>query len=234
MTQYQYETSESVGSWAPERRGNKADARRREIVDNAAKLFGGGGYHQINMDGIANSVGIAKPTLYHYFKSKTDILYGIYTELLDTLLQRHEARVGAGLDTRQLLIEVMTDILELMETHHGHVRALFEHHHELPAEQWDDIRRKRDAYESMVREVIRTGIERGEFRDIDSELATLAVLGMCNWAYQWYHRAGPRRPREIAYMFWNMVIYGLQNREDELPAELPGRSTDQHSVRGDL
>ena len=204
---------------AKPRRGNNADERRRQIVDEAARLFDTAGYTHVNMDDIAKTVGIAKPTLYHYFRSKDEILYGIYTTFLDVLIDRHDARLHAGLDSRQLLLETMSDILELMETHRGHVRALFEHHRELPPDKWAEIRDKRDRYEAMVRKVIEDGIARGELRDIDPQLATLALLGMCNWAYQWYRKAGSMRPREIAYCFWNLIFFGFQQRDGEIESD---------------
>jgi len=191
-----------------------AEARRRQIVDEAARLFDSAGYHRVNMDDIAREVGIAKPTLYHYFRSKDEILYGIYNTFLDVLIDRHAARMQAGLDSRQLLLEVMTDILELMETHRGHVRALFEHHEELTPENWEIIRAKRDRYQGMVQSVIADGVASGELRNVDPPFATLAILGMCNWAYQWYRKDGPIRPREVAYTFWNMIVYGLHPETD--------------------
>jgi hypothetical protein len=124
-------------------------------------------------------------------------------------MTRHEARATAGLRPEQLLLEAMADILELMETHRGHVRVFFEHHRELPPEAREPIRIKRDRYETIVENLISEGIELGVFRRTDPHLATLATFGMCNWAYQWYRPGGPMRPREIAYQFWNYLVHGL-------------------------
>ncbi|WP_219413779.1 TetR/AcrR family transcriptional regulator [Pseudonocardia nigra] len=216
--------------------GSDADERRKQIIDRAARLFDRSGYAGVKMDDIAKTVGIAKPTLYHYFRSKDEILYGIHNTCLDLVLDRHQARLAAGLDGKHLLLEIMSDILELMETHRGHLRALFEHDRDLPTEQWDVIRGKRDRYESMVRAVIRDGVDRGEFRNVDPRLATQALLGMCNWAYHWYGRAGQLRPREIAYSFWNFIIYGLQMPNGDIP-ETPwaaDATPRKRSTRGSL
>ncbi len=182
--------------------------RRQQIITLAASLFDQG-YSSTTMDDIAREVGVAKPTLYHYFPSKDDILQAIHEEFIDLLISRHEARDGTGLRPEQLLLEAMADILELMETHHGHVRVFFEHHRELPAEARGPIRVKRDRYEQIVEGLIGEGIEIGVFRETDSHLATLATFGMCNWAYQWYRPGGSLRPREIAYQFWSYLVYGL-------------------------
>lgn len=201
------------------RRRMSADERRQQIVTLAAGLFDKTGYSNTTMDDIAREVGVAKPTLYHYFPSKDDILHAIHEEFIDLLIERHEARLDTGLRPEQLLLEVMADILELMETHRGHVRVFFEHHRELPAEARGPIKLKRDRYEKIVEGLIAEGVESGVLRPIDPHLAALATFGMCNWAYQWYSPHGRLRSREVAYQFWNYLVYGLGTDQ------LPGLST---------
>lgn len=50
------------------------DERKNEIIDTAAALFIDKGYDQCSVNDILNSIGIAKGTFYHYFKSKEDVL----------------------------------------------------------------------------------------------------------------------------------------------------------------
>ncbi|GAB3026832.1 TetR family transcriptional regulator [Nocardioides flavus (ex Wang et al. 2016)] len=191
------------------RRRMSPSERRQQIVTSAADLFDEGGYTSTTMDDIARGVGLAKPTLYHYFPSKDEILHAIHEEFIDLLINRHEQRTATGLGPEQLLLEVMADILELMETHRGHVRVFFEHHRELPSSEREAIKVKRDKYEQFVEELITEGIRKGIFRETDPHLATLATFGMCNWAYQWYRAGGTLRSREVAYQFWNYLVYGI-------------------------
>lgn len=205
---------------AARRRMSPAE-RRQQIVTLAAELFDEGGYTNTTMDDLARKVGVAKPTLYHYFPSKDDILHAIHEEFIDLLINRHEQRTATGLGPEQLLLEVMADILELMETHRGHVRVFFEHHRELPASARESIKVKRDRYERFVEDLIADGIRTGTFRETDPHLATLATFGMCNWAYQWYRAGGTLRSREVAYQFWSYLVYGL-NGNRRLPTPQAG------------
>lgn len=50
------------------------DERKNEIIDTATSLFIEKGYDQCSVNDIINSIGIAKGTFYHYFKSKEDVL----------------------------------------------------------------------------------------------------------------------------------------------------------------
>lgn len=183
--------------------------RRRELLHRAAALFDQAGYHSTTLDDIAEASGIHKPTVYHYFTGKDDLLFWIHDEFIELLLGRHEARLRTPMPVHQMLLETMGDILELMETHRGHVRVFFEHHRELPDERRASIDAKRDRYQALVEDLIRQGVESGEFRDVDAHLAAFALFGMCNWAYQWYSSEGPLRTREIAYAFWDLLLHGL-------------------------
>src|SRR5260370_37408978 len=80
------------------------------------------------MEQIAIAAGIAKPTLYHYFRAKDEILRGIHETFIDLLLERQDERQRLGLSPPDLLLGAMTDIYGLMETQRGDGRVFFERH----------------------------------------------------------------------------------------------------------
>jgi AcrR family transcriptional regulator len=186
--------------------------KRRQLVARAASLFNDVGYHAASVEDLAAACGIRKPTLYHYFRSKDEILYWIHDEFIDLLINREQARSSLNLSPSQALLEVMADILDLMRTHRGYVRVFFEHYRELADEEKAAIKVKRDAYEAAVRSIIERGVANGEFRDVEPRMATLALAGMCNWAYQWYDPEGPLSSREVAQVFWRILIGGIAEK----------------------
>jgi AcrR family transcriptional regulator len=197
---------------------SKANAKRGQIVSEAAALFDNRGYHATTMEEIASSVGIAKPTLYHYYRSKDEILYAIHEEFIDLLLAEHEQRAtDTSLGPDELLQGIAGDILDLMETHRGHVRTFFEHHRELPIRERSTIRRKRDDYARIVESLLQQGVDQGIF-DTDPKMCALHFFGMCNWAYQWY-RSGSEPPRSIGEEFWRMLRDGIRMHRIPEPAK---------------
>ena len=52
--------------------------RREELLAVATKLFAARGYHGTRMDDVADVVGLNKATVYHYYASKSLILFDIY------------------------------------------------------------------------------------------------------------------------------------------------------------
>ncbi|MDE1178497.1 MAG: TetR/AcrR family transcriptional regulator [Edaphobacter sp.] len=68
------------------------ELRRAEILTAATKVFGNKGFDDTLMDEIARAAGLAKGTLYLYFKSKDDIYQAVVRHALaqvDALTQQH-------------------------------------------------------------------------------------------------------------------------------------------------
>ena len=55
-------------------------------------------------------------------------------------------------------------------------------------------------------------------RGVDPDTATLAVFGVCNWAYQWWRPGGHADPAHTAQKMWDLIIRGLT-----APGEPPRR-----------
>ena len=53
---------------------------RRKIIDGAGKLFFGEGYDGTRLEQLAESLGIAKRTIYNHFESKEDLLLAVLEE----------------------------------------------------------------------------------------------------------------------------------------------------------
>ncbi|BCJ70416.1 TetR/AcrR family transcriptional regulator [Polymorphospora rubra] len=194
------------------RRPRNADDRRAEIVLRAAELFDEVGYHLTSMDDIARAVGLSKPTLYHYFTSKDSILLAIHEEFISILLGRQRQRLEQDdRGTSDLLLDVMVDICDLMRTHRGYVRVFFEHHRELPEASRAKALAARDAYFDSVRGLF----ERGRAESLlagDPMLNSMALFGMCNWAYQWYDPRGTLTSLDVARHFHRILLQGVERR----------------------
>lgn len=67
-------------------------ARAKDRILNAAReLFAERGYHAASMLQVASRAGVAKAALYHYFKSKQDILQALHEDLWAETVARGEA-----------------------------------------------------------------------------------------------------------------------------------------------
>jgi AcrR family transcriptional regulator len=57
------------------------EERRQEIVDTARRLFLKSGFNETAIAEIAQEINVAQGLVYHYFKSKTELLYAVIDQL---------------------------------------------------------------------------------------------------------------------------------------------------------
>lgn len=186
--------------------------RRNKIVTQSARLFDQVGYFQTSMTDIATSSGIKKPTLYHYFRSKDQILFVILDEIIEVLLTRQSEHAGQGLSGSEGLLALITDIIELLDSHPSHVRAAFEHYRDLPADLGEVIQKKRDTYVEGIEHLIRQAADAGELSPEHPRVSALAMFGMSTWAYSWYRADGPLTAEQLAHRLWTIFMRGVETR----------------------
>jgi AcrR family transcriptional regulator len=200
---------------AAKKKGGRArtaahDDKRQQIIERCADLFDSGGYHRATMQMLADEMGLGKPTLYHYFTSKTEILYAIHQKHIASLIERLDSEQRRGASHSDLLIHACRDILEEIAEHPGYVRTFFEHYGELDGPMRAEIRARRQEYFDKICGIIKSGIASGEFRKSDVELTALGFLGMCSWAYQWYPPMVEKiSPQKLAENLCSTFLHGL-------------------------
>ena len=187
----------------------RADRTRQRILAESARVFNRRGYHATTLDDIAHAVGMTKPALYYYVKSKSDVLFQCHQKALDIAMDAvRNALASAPRPDEQLrlvftrYIESMTDELS------GLVVLLYEG--ALSPELHKRILEQRDAYEGALRQIVDAGIAQGVFAPCDSKVVVFAILGALNWISRWYDPSGPARAEEIAETFSWYLVRGLE------------------------
>lgn len=207
-TKYRARASLDRASASPSSKTTNPD-KHQEIFAAALKLFQQKGYHGASMQDLAEAVGIQKASLYYYIRSKE--------ELLVRVCER-----GAGAFTQELSEIVAsedTPTEKLQRAIEGHLVALCEQldlftvflreQKFLGEAQKKKLRGEGKRHAELLAQILEHGVATGEFRRVDITVTTLAILGMCNWLYEWYSPNGMFQPREIAVMFSELVLTGL-------------------------
>ena len=208
---------ESPPAKVPGKRGPKVDVeqtlrRKREIVQGAARLFDRVGYHGVNMSMIADAAGVKKPTLYHYIKSKDEILFMLHELFLGTLRKNTDARLDSGADELEILRGVVVDTFKLIHDYPGYLRAFFEHTRELGREQRAQIAIRRDEYIAVIVSVIKKAMAKGLINKANPLLTAYSLFAIGNWPYQWYRPGKDPAPEVLAEQCWQIFLRGLAAR----------------------
>src|SRR5437016_4881984 len=148
------------------------------------------------MRAIAMPIGLTPAALYHYFESKSDLLYFCQEYSADRMIERARKtlrlRAAWQMKLRAIISEQMLCMLDELNGSAAHIE-----YHGLTRTRREKILQKRDAYEGIVRIVIEKGIRAREFAPCDVKMVTFAILGAMNWTARWYRPDGPQSPTEI-------------------------------------
>jgi len=191
-------------------------SRREELLVVATRLFAARGYHGTRMDDVADVVGLNKATVYHYYASKSLILFDIYRQAAEnTLAAVHDDPSWTAREALyQYTVRLLTQIAENPEGAAVYFQEQPYIDEWFTEEQATEVRAKEaQVYEHVVG-VIDRGIASGEFYECDSHVLALGYIGMTLGAYRWLRPHGRRTAPEIAAEFSTALLRGLIRDED--------------------
>jgi AcrR family transcriptional regulator len=157
-------------------KSSAVEDKRRQLLDAAVRVFARKGFHASRVGDIAEEAGVAHGLLYHYFKSKDEVLQAVFHENWSLLVARiesvEETDEPAADQLRHISAIVLRTWLHLPDV----VRVVIQEFGRSPelAERIGELTLPIDA----LQRVIARGIETGEFRqDIDPIFAATVVYG---------------------------------------------------------
>jgi AcrR family transcriptional regulator len=184
------------------------DRRQREVVDAAARLFAERGYHASSITDLIEATGLASGGLYHYIGSKEQLLLRICDQLMDPLLVEAEAierGTEPAVERLRLLVRAW---MGHVERHHDHMLVFQQERRVLEADpRWQDVRRKRKRFERIVDGLLLAAEQEGAVRFPDRSVVLLGLLGMVNYAPQWFRQDGRLSAEQIADR-WCVLLFG--------------------------
>jgi AcrR family transcriptional regulator len=192
---------------------DKYRRRHGEIIDAAAAVFARKGYHGASTKDVAERLGIRQGSLYYYVPSKEAALEQVCLIGIEGFIGRLNAvRAGPGTPAEKVRAAIVAHI-EPTRDLHDYVRTFTSNRHFLPQPARRNISRLARHYERLFEELVAEGVACGEFRpDLNTRLATLGIIGMCNAAQAWYGFEEGASIERIAAEFAEMVLNGLKQR----------------------
>ncbi len=182
--------------------------RKAEVLTMAARLFNEVGYHKTTMGNIADAMGVSKPALYYYAKSKDEFLFEIVTRALDDLQAALADAKQEGANGAEILQRFFTSWAEISCSDFGRCMVMTPVSDLEPGtgQRFRTVRRKirRD-----VMAVIESGVEDGSVRACDTDLLGRVLFDLFNGISAWVTRSKGRKPREVAEFYWDVLTRGV-------------------------
>lgn len=186
----------------------KRRAKRRAILDAAARHFADQGYHSARMADIAEDVGLQKAALYYYFESKEALLVELIRTRLGVALEALTAVTSTGHPPTDKVAGAVDAHLRVFHEH-ADLYTIFnsERLHLISSEAAavvDDLGRQ---YEKHWGEMLGEGMRSGAFhRDLDVPIVVKAILGMLNTTLVWFDPDGRLTVGDLAERYRRLIL----------------------------
>src|SRR4051794_2013285 len=181
-------------------RREKYERRQQEVVEIAAARFARRGFQATTMDELSDATGLQSGGLYHYIGSKQRLLFEIFGQLMDPLLEQAAAIEASGDEPERKLRALVRAWVAHIETHLDHMSVFAQERHAIEREpEWEQVRASRDAFEAILaRRMAAVGIT--------DRLKHFALLGMVNHTATWVNPRGRLSANEIADGYCDMLL----------------------------
>jgi TetR/AcrR family transcriptional regulator, cholesterol catabolism regulator len=182
-----------------------------KITEHSIRLFEKKGFKETSIQDIVDSIGVTKGTFYYYFSSKEELLMDINLGYINYLLEKQKEILADNRSCKEKLFEIVYLLIGNIKTQGYAAKIFFREMKNLNEERLALIVPKRDEFRLNVEKILNDGIEKGEFRgDLNAHIVTFGILGASNWSYQWFNPNGESTDREVAEIFVEMILEGIQ------------------------
>ena len=152
------------------------EEKRRQILDAAVRVFARSGYHSCRVGDITEEAGVAHGLLYHYFKSKDEVLEAVFRDAWGDVLEAFRGIEDSDETPREQLGHVAAILLRSWRRDPDLVRVLVREIGRSPQVQ-TKVDELGQAFTTIERIVAR-GQREGAFRtDLDARLLSWIFYG---------------------------------------------------------
>lgn len=191
------------------------DQKLEHILRTSARIFAEKSYHSTSMRDISRATGVSLAGLYHYCKSKEELLFLIQDHCFGRVSERLEEQIKEVDDPFEKLRIFIDNHLSFFAANMAEMKVLSHEAESLAGDLHKHVSTKKERYAKLARKILRE-IQESEARPsgrarngsahangrVDVTIATYALFGMMNWIYNWYD---PRGKLSVAHLVDNIT-----------------------------
>lgn len=192
---------------------SKHDQKLEFILRNAARIFAEKNYHSTTMRDISRVTNVSLAGLYHYCKSKEELLFLIQDNCFGRVLERLEERLQEAHEPLGKLRIFIENHLSFFAANMAEMKVLSHEAESLAGDLHTHVSSKKEKYTQLAREILKEIQEQQTNRNgssrIDLTVATYALFGMMNWIYNWYDPQGKLSVSELIDNVTRLFVNGF-------------------------
>lgn len=188
----------------------KYDQKLEFILRNAARIFAEKNYHSTTMRDISRATNVSLAGLYHYCKSKEELLFLIQDNCFGRVLERLEERLQEVNDPISQLRIFIENHLSFFAANMAEMKVLSHEAESLAGDLHTHVSTKKEKYTRLARTILQEIQQRQENQSqVDLTVATYALFGMMNWIYNWYDPQGKLKVSELVDNVTRLFLQGF-------------------------
>lgn len=185
-------------------------AKKDAVLLAAARLFTSKGFQGTSLDDIASSLGVSKPTVYHYVENKEQILFECVQRGLEALRAGIREAMQRGLPPRERLRAVMESYAGIVTSDFG-LCVIRVGEDPLAEPRRRELRALKGEIDTEFHRLIEAGMAEGWIGRGDAAMASYTVVGALSGIGRWYRpESHPARSLQDAVRHCiEMLMHGV-------------------------
>lgn len=196
----------------PIQRQAEREQKREALLRAAVRMFNAQGFHATSLDEVAASLGVSKPTIYHYLGNKDQVLFECVTRGVEQLREAADAthaEPGPGLARLRTFLQRYAEII-MDDFGRCVIRTADE---QLSPESAARFRALKREIDEVMQGLISEGVADGSIAASDVKLTGFTLAGALNWTARWHRPDGRRNAEDTAAQMIDILTRGLAPRQ---------------------
>jgi len=162
------------------------------------------------MRDISRATSVSLAGLYHYCRSKEELLFLIQDNCFGRVLERLEKQLEEIKDPVVKLRVFIENHLSFFAANMAEMKVLSHEAESLRGDLHAHVSTRKDNYTRLARKILQEVQELHQNkRPIDLTVATYALFGMMNWIYNWYDPQGKLKVHDLAQHLTQLFLGGF-------------------------
>jgi AcrR family transcriptional regulator len=171
------------------------------------RLFADQGYGGTRMSDIATALNVQAPSLYNYVSSKRDVLDMLCLDMMHSAHDALSIGLSLGTDVTEQLRRGMEEQVRFRVRHGYHLQVTSRETLHLSPAVREEVLGLRDAQRALWLDVVRRGVDEGQFAVASTELASHLLLEMCSYLQIMHFSLRLQVPEsELVYWFGDLAL----------------------------
>jgi AcrR family transcriptional regulator len=185
-------------------------SKKQEIFEEAAKLFQEKGYSSASMRDLAQRVNLKVSSLYSHIGGKEEILQKICFDNANHFLEGISEVEALNLSPTESVKKLVRLHIKIALEDPTSITVFNDEWRHLSEPYLADFLKMRKDYETRFGNIIRKGIDLGEFKNLNITVVLFTILTSVRWLHYWHSDSSNLSIQDLERNILAILISGIQ------------------------